>query len=81
MRNCEIPQSRAGLAAPVGIAAWLPNRGLGEWRNVTLRHFNRLLPQHHAQQADERNQRRSRGPHMDKAVGHANGETMTRETR
>jgi antitoxin (DNA-binding transcriptional repressor) of toxin-antitoxin stability system len=39
----------------------------GGWRNVALRQFNCLLAEHYAEQAHERNQRRSRGPHLNEA--------------
>jgi hypothetical protein len=42
---------------------------------VALRHFNRLLAEHHAQQAYEGDQRRGGRPHLNKAIGHANSET------
>jgi hypothetical protein len=42
---------------------------------VALRHFDRLLAEHHAQQAYERDQRRGRGSRLDTAMSDANGDT------
>jgi hypothetical protein len=67
--------SLASLAALVGIACRSLNRSLGQWRSLALRQINRLLPQHHAEQAYERDQRRGRRSNMDKAIGDANDET------
>jgi hypothetical protein len=42
---------------------------------VALRHFNRLLAEHHAEQADGRDEWRGGRPYLNKAISHADGET------
>ena len=42
---------------------------------MAFRRVDRLLSEHHAEQAYERDKRRGRGPHLNEAVSHASSET------